>query len=307
MQNLIECVPNFSEGRDSGKVREIARAIAAGPEVYELDETMDADHNRSVITFAASAAGAGEAALRGIGRAAELIDLNHHRGTHPRIGAADVIPFVPLTGSSMDDCVLIARWTAEEAWRRFHIPAYLYEAAAQRPERRNLAWVRRGQFEGLRGEMRDHPDRHPDFGDAQLHPTAGATAVGARKMLVACNLNLDTEDVEIARNLARRIRASSGGLACVKALGLFLESKSQAQVSINLTDYEVTPLRTVFEAASKEARILGTEVLEAEIVGLIPEAALEGISPNQLKIRNFSEDSILEHRLAKVLKSAAGR
>ncbi len=305
MQNLIECVPNFSEGRDSGKVREIVREIVAGPEVYELDVTMDADHNRSVITFAASAASAGEAALRGIGRAAELIDLNHHRGVHPRIGATDVVPLAPLGGSSLEDCVRIARWTAEEAWRRFRIPTYLYEAAAHRPERRNLASVRRGQFEGLRAEVRDHPDRYPDFGEAQLHPTAGATAVGARKLLIACNFNLDTADVEIARRIARHIRESSGGFACVKALGLLLERRRQAQVSINLTDYEVTPLRAVFEAASVQANALGTKVLETEIVGLIPLAALEGTLPEYLKIRNFSGDLILEHRLAQALKGAA--
>ncbi|HLI30445.1 MAG TPA: glutamate formimidoyltransferase [Terriglobia bacterium] len=305
MQNLIECIPNFSEGRDSGKVREIVRAIVAGPEVYELDVTMDADHNRSVVTFAASAASAGEAALRGIGRAAELIDLNHHRGVHPRIGAADVVPFAPLNGSSLEDCVRIARWTAEEVWRRFRIPTYLYEAAAYRPDRRNLASVRRGQFEGLRAEVRNHPDRYPDFGEAQLHPTAGAIAVGARKLLIACNFNLDTSNVEVAQRIARHIRESSGGLAGVKALGLLLESRKQAQVSVNLTDYEATSLRAVFEAVSGQASTLGVGILETEIVGLIPLAALEGTSPDYLKMRNFTEDLILEHRLAQAHKGAA--
>ncbi|MGH9359036.1 MAG: glutamate formimidoyltransferase [Terriglobia bacterium] len=300
MQNLIECVPNFSEGRDSAKVRDIARAILAGPEVYELDVTMDADHNRSVITFAASASRVGEAALRGIGCAAGLIDLNEHRGIHPRIGAADVVPFAPLAGSSLEECVPIARWTAEETWRRFRIPAYLYEAAALHSERRDLAAVRRGQFEGLREDVRHRPDRYPDFGEAELHPTAGAVAIGARKALIACNFNLDTDDVEIARRIARAIRASSGGLACVKALGLFLESRSQAQVSMTLTDYEVTPLSVVFKAASEQAQAFGVEVRETEIVGLIPRAALGVMSPKRLKILNFSEDLILEHRLAQV-------
>ncbi|MGH9356078.1 MAG: glutamate formimidoyltransferase, partial [Terriglobia bacterium] len=233
MKQLIECVPNFSEGRDAGKVREIAQAIVSASDVFELDISMDADHNRSVITFAGSIEGAGEAALRGAGRAAELIDLNAHRGIHPRIGAADVVPFVPLTGSSLEDCVRIARWVAAEAWRRFRIPAYLYEAAALRPDRQDLACIRRGQFERLREAIRDDPDRKPDIGEAQLHPTAGAIAVGARKALIACNFNLDTGNLETARIIARHIRASSGGLPCVKAMGLHLESKRQAQVSVN--------------------------------------------------------------------------
>ncbi len=300
MRNLIECVPNFSEGRNPATIRDIAQTIGAGPEVHELDVTMDADHNRSVITFAASASSVGEAALRGIGRAAELIDLNHHRGIHPRIGAADVVPFAPLTGSSLEECAHIAHWTAEETWRRFRIPVYLYEAAALHSERRDLAVIRRGQFEGLREDLLYHPDRRPDFGEAELHPTAGAVAIGARKVLVACNFNLDTGDVEIARRIARLIRASSGGLPCVKALGLFLESRGKAQVSVNLTDYDVTPLSAVFDAAREQAQALGVEVLETEIAGLIPRAALGVAPPARLRIRNFSEDLILEHRLAQV-------
>ncbi len=305
MRRLIECVPNFSEGRDVGKVREIAAAIRSGSDVYELGVTMDADHNRSVITFAASPASVGEAALRGVKRAAELIDMNLHHGVHPRIGATDVVPFVPLEGSGLADCARIARWTAEEIWRRFRIPTYLYEEAALSAERRNLAAIRRGQFEGLRREVQEDQNRRPDFGEARLNPTAGATAVGARKVLIAFNVNLDTEDVEIARDVARAIRASNGGLACVKAIGLFLASRARAQVSMNLTDYTVTPLDLVFEEVSKQAKSRGAAVAESEIVGLIPAGALNAISPKRLLIRNFSDDMVLEFRLERALAGAS--
>ena len=195
MQTLIECVPNFSEGRDPAVVEAIVRALLAGPDVYLLDREMDADHNRSVITFVGTRESVGKAALRGIAEAAELIDLNHHQGAHPRLGATDVVPFVPLAGVTLEDCVRIAEWVAEEAWRRFKIPTYLYEAAARKPERVNLENIRRGQFEGVREEIGSNPARLPDFGEAALHPTAGATVVGARKFLIAYNINLNTPDV----------------------------------------------------------------------------------------------------------------
>jgi glutamate formiminotransferase len=308
MQNesLIECVANFSEGRDAGVVGAIVPAILDGPEVWLLHKTMDADHHRSVVTFAGTVSRVGEAALRGIGQAAALIDLNYHRGVHPRIGAADVIPFVPLAGSRMEDCVHIARWVAEEAARRFAIPTYLYEAAASRPERRNLESVRRGQFEVLKEKIRTDPSRLPDFGAPELHPTAGATSVGARGPLIAFNINLNTHDASIAQVIARKIRASSGGLPCVKAIGLYLPSRDLAQVSMNLTDFAATPLSSVFRAVRDEARATGVTILESEIVGLVPRAALESVDIEELKINNFSTSLILENRLAEVLAGQPG-
>ncbi len=297
-QPLIECVPNFSEGRDEGKVNSIVQAIQASAEVCVLDWTMDPDHHRSVVTFVGAPVAVKEAALRSIARASELIDLNRHQGVHPRIGAADVIPFVPVSRGNLEDCVLIARWTAEEAWRRLRIPTYLYGAAAQVPERRNLEWIRRGQFEGLRENM--DAARHPDFGAARLHPTAGATAVGARDFLVAYNVNLDTADAAIARRIAQRVRASNGGLPHVKALGLRLETRNLAQVSMNLTNVEATSLPMVLEVVRREAESLGAGILESEIVGLVPRVALAGAGPESLKLKNFNSDKILENRIARV-------
>lgn len=302
MQNFIECVPNFSEGRDAAKVEAIRQAIVSGPEVFCLDQTMDPDHNRSVITFVGTELTVGEAALRGIERAAELIDLRQHRGVHPRIGAADVVPFVPLLGSRLETCVRIARWVAEQAWERYGVPAYLYGAAARQAERESLEALRRGGFEKLQEEVEANPGRRPDFGESGLHPTAGATLVGARKFLIAYNINLDTSDVTIAQAIARKIRASGGGLPCVKALGLFLASRNIAQVSMNLTDFDVTPLRVVFDAVCREARARGTDVFESELVGLIPEAALKDTDVEELKITGFSPDMILENRLNRVIK-----
>ncbi|HTV53496.1 MAG TPA: glutamate formimidoyltransferase, partial [Terriglobia bacterium] len=245
---LIECVPNFSEGRDAAKLDAIIEAILDGPEILPLDSTMDVDHNRSVVTFAGREETVGQAALRGIGRAVELIDISVHKGVHPRIGAADVVPLVPLCGARMESCIRIARWIAEEAVRRFNVPSYLYEAAAYRPDRRNLETVRRGQFEELRHKIQSDPERVPDFGERRLHPTAGALAVGARDLLVAFNVNLATSDVSRAKSIARSIRASNGGLPCVKSLGFYLPSRNLAQVSINLTDFRTTSLGAVFGA-----------------------------------------------------------
>jgi len=310
MQTIVECVPNFSEGRDPAKVEAIIRAITAGPEVYLLDKEMDADHNRSVITLVGSQEQIGEAALRGIGKAAELIDLNHHQGAHPRLGATDVVPFVPVAGVTLEDCVRIAEFVAEQAWRRFRIPAYLYEAAARKPERKNLESIRRGQFEGVREEVKTNPDRAPDFGppfpEARLHPTAGATVVGARKFLIAYNINLNTPNVGIAKAIAKKIRASSGGLPCVKAMGVDLKARSLAQVSMNLTDFETTSIGTVFDAVVREAAAQGVGVVGSEIVGLIPRHALEYAAVHYLKVENFRPDLIVENRLARVLDVAEG-
>src|SRR5271157_2189940 len=310
MQTIVECVPNFSEGRDAAKVEAIIKALLDGPEVYLLDREMDADHNRSVITLVGSHGRIGEAALRGMGRAAELIDLNHHQGAHPRLGATDVVPFVPVAGVTLEDCVRIAESVAEQAWLRFRIPTYLYEAAARRPERKNLENIRRGQFEGVREEVLTNPDRLPDFGpkfgEGGLHPTAGATVVGARKFLVAYNINLATPEVSIAKGIAKKIRASSGGFACVKAMGVDLAARGLAQVSMNLTDYETTSIGTVFDAVAREAAAQGVSVAASEIVGLIPQRALEEAAVHYLKVENYHPDLIVENRLAAVLQSAIG-
>ena len=300
MQTIVECVPNFSEGRDAAKVQAIIKALLAGPDVFLLDKEMDADHNRSVITLVGTRESIGEAALRGIGKASELIDLTHHQGAHPRIGATDVVPFVPVAGVTLDDCVRIATWVGEEAWRRFRIPTYLYEAAAQKPERRNLENIRRGQFEGLREEVRTNPERHPDFGEAELHPTAGATVVGARKFLIAYNINLNTSNVALAKEIAKKIRASSGGFACVKAMGVELKARNLAQVSMNLTDFETTSIGTVFDAVRQQAEAHGVKVVGSEIVGLIPRRALEDAAVHYLQVENFRPDLIVENRLADI-------
>jgi glutamate formiminotransferase/formiminotetrahydrofolate cyclodeaminase len=307
MQSLVECVPNFSEGRDAGKVEEIIRALLAGPDVYLLDREMDADHNRSVITLVGTRDSIGEAALRGIGRAAELIDLNRHQGAHPRLGATDVVPFVPVSGVTLEDCVQIAERVAEQAWQRFRIPTYLYEAAARTPDRRNLENIRRGQFEGVREEVRTNPDRRPDFGDAALHPTAGATVVGARKFLIAYNINLASADLNLARSIAKQIRASSGGFPSVKAMGVELKARNLAQVSMNLTDFETTSLSTVFEAVTREAAAAGVRIEGSEIVGLVPRRALEDAAVHCLKVENFKPDLILENRLEGVLTAESQR
>jgi glutamate formiminotransferase len=302
MQTIIECVPNFSEGRDVQKVETIIRALLAGPDVYLLDQEMDADHNRCVITLVGTRERIGEAALRGIGKAAELIDLNQQRGAHPRLGATDVVPFVPISGVTLEDCVRIAEWVAEQAWRRFKIPTYLYEAAARQPERRNLENIRRGQFEGLREEVRTNPKRHPDFGEAALHPTAGATVVGARKFLIAYNINLNTPEVAPAKAIAKKIRASSGGFPCVKAIGVELKSRHLGQVSMNLTDFETTSIATVFDAVRREAAAQGVEVLGSEIVGLAPRRALEDAAVQYLKVENYRPQLVFENRLEQVIR-----
>lgn len=302
MQTIVECVPNFSEGEDRRRIESIVQALLSGPDVHLLDVQMDADHNRTVVTFVGSRESVGEAALRAIGRAAELIDLNDHRGVHPRIGATDVVPFVPIRGVNLMDCVEIARYVAAETWRRFRIPTYLYEEAARDPRRRNLEYVRQGQFEKLREEVRKNPDRKPDFGGADLHPTAGATAVGARNFLIAYNINLNTDDLNIAKAIARRIRASDGGLPAVKAIGVEAKALGRVQVSINLTDFLTTSIGAVFDAVAQEAARAGTTIESSEIVGLVPRRAIEDAAAHLLKIRDFHSDLILEERLARVIE-----
>jgi glutamate formiminotransferase len=271
-----------------------------------LDLELDADHNRSVITFVAPPETVVEAALAGAAKAAELIDLTKHQGVHPRIGATDVMPFVPLEGVTLEDCVKLAERAASEMWKRLRIPTYLYEAAARRPERVNLENLRRGQFEGLREEVRTKPDRAPDFGEAELHPTAGATVVGARKFLIAYNINLATADVEIAKRIARGIRHSSGGFRFVKAMGVPLASRGLAQVSMNLTDFEATPVHRVFECVRSEAARYGVAVAGSEIIGLIPKKALEMTADFYLRVENFQPSMVLENRVADALAGRSG-
>jgi glutamate formiminotransferase/formiminotetrahydrofolate cyclodeaminase len=302
---LVECVPNFSEGRDAAKVDAIIEAMKL-PGVYLLDRKMDSDHNRCVITLVGDRESIQEAAIRGVGRASELIDLTQHQGAHPRMGAADVVPFIPIDGVTLEDCVAMARHVAAEINTRFKIPAYLYEAAATIPERQNLENIRRGQFEGIRADIATNPARKPDFGECCVHPTAGATVVGARKALVAYNVFLNTSDVDIAKKIAKAVRFSSGGLRFVKGAGFLV--RGQAQVSMNLTDFEQTPVHRVFEFVKREAERYGVVPVSSEIVGLIPKKALEQAAEWFLQVENFESSLILENRLAAVMtgKMAVG-
>jgi len=297
-RTIVESVPNFSEGRDAAKVDAIIEAIRSVRGIVILDRELDADHNRSVVTFAGPATTVVEAAFRGVERAVGLIDLRHHTGVHPRIGAADVVPFVPVEGVTLDDCVRLANELAQRLWERLRVPVYLYEAAARRPDRVNLENIRRGQFEGLCDEVRTNPDRRPDFGEAELHRSAGATVVGARKFLIAYNINLNTADVEIAKRIAKAIRFSSGGFRYVKSMGVPLASRKLAQVSMNLTDFEATPIHRVFEAVRAEAARYGASIVGSEIVGLIPKHALEMTAEWYLQVENFHPSLVLENRLA---------
>jgi glutamate formiminotransferase len=246
-----------------------------------------------------------EGALAGVAKAVELIDLTVQRGVHPRIGAADVVPFVPVSGITMDDCVRLAWRAGEEIWRRFRVPVYFYEAAARQSDRARLETIRRGQFEGLRDAVRVDPARRPDVGGAELHPTAGATVVGARKFLIAYNINLSTPDVGIAKRIARTIRASSGGLPSVKAMGVLLASRNLAQVSMNLTDFETTPVHVVFEAVKREAARHGVSISSSELIGLIPRQALDMAAGVDLQWENLRPDSVLEQRFADVAAQGA--
>lgn len=294
---IVECVPNFSEGRSSQTVEAIASAIKGVERVAVLGLTLDKDHNRSVISFAGPPDAVLEAAFQAVARAVGMIDLTLQKGVHPRIGAADVVPFVPVRDFSLKESVRLATITGERIWRELGVPVYLYEAAAKKPERAFLEHIRRGGFEELRELVRIDPSRRPDFGSPELHPTAGATIVGARKFLIALNINLATSDVAIARRIARKIRASSGGLPCVKALGLLLESRNLAQVSMNLTDFERTPVSTVFSAVREEAAREGVAIAESELIGLIPRAALDGSNEWLPTVTGFHPGLILEYRL----------
>jgi glutamate formiminotransferase len=304
MTRLIECVPNFSEGRDPAKVDAIVSAMSAVPGVYILGREMDADHHRCVVTMAGEPDAVGEAAILGAGKALELIDLNEHSGAHPRVGATDVIPFIPIEGVTLDDCVALARRVGDELWKRYRIPVFFYEAAATRPDRVHLENVRRGQFEGLREQLKNNHDRQPDIGEPKLHPTAGVTVVGARKFLVAYNVNLSTSDVAIANKIAKAIRFSSGGFRYVKSMGVELKARNLAQVSINLTDFEQTPMHRVYETVKREAARYGVTPVGSEIVGLVPKKAIEMAADFFLQLEDFSPAQVFENKLAAALAGA---
>lgn len=297
MTKIVECVPNFSEGQRLEVVEAIAQQIKGVEGVRLLDYEHDKDHNRSVMTFVGESESVKKAAFAACAKAAELIDLNKHTGEHPRIGATDVIPFIPISNVTMEECVVLARDLGKEIAEKLGIPVYLYEHAATKPERQNLANIRKGQYEGLREAIQKDPEREPDFGPSKLHPTAGATVVGARMPLVAYNVNLNTADIEIAKSIARKVRHSSGGLEYVKALGLDIKERGIVQVSMNLTNYEKTPVFKVFDMIKEEAEKSGVEILDSEVIGLIPMNALVDSAEFYLKLENFDKSQVLENRL----------
>ena len=301
MTPLIECVPNFSEGRNPETVRLIAKSIAAVESACVLDTHIDPDHNRSVITFVASPENVVSAAVKAVRRASELIDMREHRGEHPRLGATDVLPFVPVQGVTMEDCVRAAHQAGEIIARELSIPVYYYERAALRPARVNLEDVRRGALELLREQITTNPDRAPDAGLALVHDSAGAIAVGARPILIAFNVILRSSEIDIARQIARKIRARTGGLPFLKALGFRLHTRGLVQVSMNLVNYEVTGMGAAYDAIQREADVLRVEIESAEIVGLVPRNALDREAAYFSKLENFSEAKILENQIAKCL------
>jgi len=294
MQKIVECVPNFSEGCNPEVVEKIVAAIAAVEGVKVLDSSSDADHNRSVVTFVAPPETVGSAAFAGIAKAAELINMTQHTGGHPRMGATDVCPFIPIKGVSMDECVDIAKKLGQRVGEELGIPVYLYEKAATRPERENLAKVRRGQYEGIRDSIAIDPARTPDFGPAKMG-TAGATAIGARQFLIAFNVYLNTDNVEIAKKIGKAVRHSGGGLRYVKAMGLEVDGK--AQVSMNLTDFTGTPIFRVVELIRREAARYGVGIASTELIGLIPQQALIDSAVWYLQLDGFSPGQVLENRL----------
>ncbi len=294
---IVECVPNVSEGRDPQKIAAMAAAIRSVAEVHLLDIQSDKDHHRTVFTFVGAPEAVAEAVLRLFEVAVSLIDLRVHRGEHPRMGAVDVVPFVPVRGVTMADCVALAHRVGAEVWRRFRVPVYLYAEAATRPERQDLAEIRKGEFEGFPEKIRQ-PEWAPDFGDPVVHPTAGVCAVGAREFLIAFNVNLGTSDLRVAKEIAKAVRGSSGGLRYVKALGMELKERGLVQVSMNLTNFRKTPLARVLELVRREAARYGVPVVGTEIVGLVPEEALLDAAAYYLGLEKFSPDIVLERRIA---------
>jgi glutamate formiminotransferase / 5-formyltetrahydrofolate cyclo-ligase len=297
---LIETIPNVSEGRRSEVIARLADAARGGPDVRLLDLSSDASHNRSVLTLAGSAAGLEHAVLAIVERAVAEIDLRTHRGEHPRVGAVDVVPFVPIEGATMSDCVALAKRVGAAIAERFGVPVYLYEEASDNPARKNLEDIRRGGFEGLAAKM-TQPGWAPDFGPSAPHPTAGATIVGARMPLVAYNVNLATDRLDVARKIAAAIRFSSGGFRHVKAMGVALADRGIVQVSMNLTNCQQTPIALVFETIKREAARYGVAVLESEIVGLVPSAVLLDAAQFYLQLDGFTPEQVLEQKLKQIV------
>ena len=294
---LVECVPNFSEGRRREVIEAIANEVRTR-NVRLLDVESDANHNRSVLTFVGAPEAVKDAAMGLSARAIELIDLNHHRGEHPRMGAVDVVPFIPIADVTMEECVQLAKEFGQEYASRFQVPVYLYEAAATRPDRQNLADVRKGEFEELRKQIGRDPVKKPDFGPEAIHPTAGATAVGARQILIAYNINLATDKLDVAKRIAKQVRGKDGGLSAVKALGFELKDRGLVQVSMNMVDYKASELYKVFELVVALAQREGVEVAESEVVGLVPSEALTDSAKFYLRLHGFKDDHILERKLS---------
>jgi glutamate formiminotransferase / 5-formyltetrahydrofolate cyclo-ligase len=302
---VIECIPNISEGRRADVVATIVEAVAGTPGVTVLDVSSDAAHNRSVLTLAGEAVPLQDAVLALVDHALRHIDLRQHSGEHPRLGAVDVVPFVPIEAVTMAECVELARATGAAIAERHGVPAYLYEEAATTPARRNLEDIRRGEFEGLAAKMQQ-PEWAPDFGPAAPHPSAGATVVGARMPLIAFNVNLATDRLDVAKKIAAGVRHSSGGLRFVKAMGVALGDRGIVQVSMNLTNYEKTPVFRVFEVVKREAARYGVTVLESEIVGLVPSAALVATAEWYLQLAGFTGEQVLERKLTAMRNAERG-
>ncbi|AEM77969.1 glutamate formimidoyltransferase [Thermoanaerobacter wiegelii] len=296
MDQIIECVPNFSEGRDQEKIAQLVKEVVSTEGVKLLDYSSDKDHNRTVITFCGDAKGVKEAAFKLIKKASEIIDMRYHKGEHPRIGATDVVPFIPVKNATMEECIQIAREVGERVGRELNIPVYLYEEAAITPERKNLENIRRGEYEGFFEKIKQ-PEWKPDFGPQEMNPKSGATVIGARNFLIAYNVNLATDNIDIANKIAKAIRFSNGGYRYVKAMGVELKERGIVQVSMNLTDFNKTPIYRVFETIKAEASRYGVNVIGSEIIGLVPAKALFDVADYYLRIENFSENMVLENRI----------
>lgn len=296
MNKIMECVPNFSEGRDLQKIDKIAAPFRGKQGVKLLDYSNDEDHNRLVVTVVGEPEPLRDAVLEAIGVAVELIDLNHHQGQHPRMGAVDVVPFIPIRNVTMEEAVALSKEVGKEVAKRYNLPVFLYEKSASAPHRENLAAVRKGEFEGMAEKIKQ-PEWHPDFGLAERHPTAGTVAIGARMPLVAYNINLNTPSLEIAHDIAKKIRFIGGGLRYCKAMGVELKDRGITQVSINMTDYTRTALYRAFELVRVEARRYGVSIVGSEIIGLVPMEALIDTASYYLGLENFSMEQVLEARM----------
>ncbi len=297
MKKLVECVPNFSEGRNKKTIEKIKTIILSHKEIELLDFTPDSDHNRTDVTIVGTPQAVKHTALDIAIECVKSIDMNKHTGEHPRMGAIDVVPFIPIANTTMDECITLAKEFAEQFSKQTNVPCFLYEEAATRPDRKNLANVRKGQYEGLKKEIGTNPDKKPDYGPNKIHPTAGATAVGARFFLIAYNVNLGTDNLDIAKTIAKTVRHSSGGYRYVKAMGFDIKERNIVQVSMNLVQYQKTPLFRVFETIKNEAQRYGVPVIGSEIVGLIPMEALADTADHYLRLENFNFDQVLEKKL----------